>query len=344
VIPSTPDEVTADWLTGALGADVADVERLDEHSGTTGRLRVGLTYAGEADGPASVFVKLPPFEESQQRLVAATDMGRREARWYEGPAREAPLRIPRCFFAAHGEERTEYVMVLEDLAAEGATFTNRLESGAEEHGRQVVESLGRLHAHFWEDPRFDDELSWLQPAMRGKKGAEFVALAMERLGGDFPPVFTELCRLYIDHADAIAELWDEGERTLIHGDTHAGNQFVDDGVVGLYDWAVISRSPGIRDVAIYLGNSVPTEVRRANEQGWLAAYRQVLVDGGVEAPSASDLRDRYRRCVLYAWIAAATTLAMGSRWQPVEVGRLGTERATQTCADLDTVGAFRDVL
>jgi len=70
----------------------------------------------------------------------------------------------------------------------------------------------------------------------------------------------------------------------------------------------------------------------------------VLVDTGVDAPAFDLLWDRYRRCVLYAWIAAATTLAMGSRWQPVEVGVLGTTRATQTCADLDTVGAFREVL
>jgi hypothetical protein len=345
-IPDRPDAITPAWMTQALAASLPDVavtrvEVLDQHSGTTGRLRLGLEHAPGHDGPASVFVKLPPFDESQRKLVAATDMGRREARWYAGPAQEAPLRIPGCWFAAHGDDRTEYVMVLEDLAAAGCTFTNRLEPGAEGHGRQVVESLGRLHAHFWETPRFAHELSWVQPAMRGRKGAEFVALALERLGDDFPPVFTDLCRLYIDHQEAITELWDEGEQTLIHGDTHAGNQFVDAGVVGFYDWAVISRSPGIRDVAIYLGNSCPTEVRQAEEEGWLRAYRQVLVDAGVDAPPFEVLWDRYRRCVLYAWIAASTTLAMGSRWQPVEVGRLGTTRATQTCADLDTVDAIR---
>ena len=339
--PTDAAEVTPEWLTEALGTEVAAVEVLDQHAGTTGRLRLGLT---SADGPDSVFVKLPPPDESQRKLVAATDMGRREARWYEGPAAEAPLRVPRCFHAAHGEERTEYVMVLEDLAAAGCTFTDRQQTGAEQHGRQVVESLAALHAHFWEDPRFEDGLSWVQPPMRGRKGAEFVAMARDKLGADFPPVFTELCDLYVEHHEAITELWDEGERTLIHGDTHAGNQFVDGDRVGLYDWAVISRAPGIRDVAVYLGNSVPTEVRQGEQEGWLRRYRQVLVDAGVDAPPADVLWDRYRRCMLYAWIAASTTLAMGSRWQPVEVGVLGTTRATRTCADLDTVGAFRDVL
>jgi hypothetical protein len=48
--------------------------------------------------------------------------------------------------------------------------------------------------------------------------------------------------------------------------------------------------------------------------------------------------------VLYAWITATTTASMGSRWQPVEVGMVGMTRATVTCADLETVDAFRAVL
>ncbi len=217
-----------------------------------------------------MFVKLAPDGEAQQKLVAATDMGRKEARFYAELAAEVPVRVPACYFSAHGEERTEYVMVLEDLEAAGCRFTSREDSGADEHGGKVVEALARLHAHFWEDPRFDDELAWIPTAMRGKRGAQFVQSALEQFGDDMPPAFTDLCRLYIDHDDEIVELWDEGESTLVHGDTHAGNQFVDGDEVGFYDWAVISRSPGIRDIAMYLGNSVPTEVRQA-EQDELAA-------------------------------------------------------------------------
>jgi hypothetical protein len=109
--PIRPDEITPDWLNRALSArlpdmDVARVEVLDQHSGTTGRVRLGLHHAAGSAGPASVFVKLPPFDESQRKLVAATDMGRREARFYAGPATEVPMRIPRSYFAAAGDERT----------------------------------------------------------------------------------------------------------------------------------------------------------------------------------------------------------------------------------------------
>jgi hypothetical protein len=347
--PDTPDALTPEWLSAALadafpGAEVAGVEVLERHSGTTGRIRLGLSYAAGAEGPGSVFVKLPPFDESQRRLVASTDMGRREARFYAGPAHEAPLRIPEPYHAAAGDEPTEYVMVLEDLRAADCSFSTRLESPEDDHGGKLIEGLARLHAQFWDDARFDGEWAWLRPAMRGAFGARLVESARDQFADDQPPVFRELCDLYARHHAEITELWDEGEQTLIHGDTHAGNQFGDGGKVGLYDWAVISRSPGIRDVAIYLGNSCPTELRRSEQDGWLRRYHRVLAEAGVAAPPLTTLWDRYRRCVLYAWVAATTTAAMGSKWQPIEVGMLGMTRATAACADLDTLGGLRERL
>ncbi len=130
----------------------------------------------------------------------------------------------------------------------------------------------------------------------------------------------------------------------MHGDTHAGNHFVDGSSVGLYDWAVISRSPGVRDLSIYLGNSVPTDLRRAQQDTWLRAYHRVLVEAGVDAPSFDELWLRFRRGVLYSWVGATTTAAMGSKWQPFEVAKLGMDRATASCADLETIDAIRAAL
>ena len=78
-IPEGPESVTAAWLTGALrttipDAEVTAVHVLDQHSGTTGRLRLALEHAPGAHGPETVFVKLAPDTESQRKLVAAMDM------------------------------------------------------------------------------------------------------------------------------------------------------------------------------------------------------------------------------------------------------------------------------
>ncbi len=347
--PESPEAVTANWMTRALvdafpGAEVSGLRVLDQHSGTTGRIRVGLTYSSSVVGPESVFVKLPPFDESQRQLVAMTDMGRTEARFYDGPATETPIRVPKAYFAAHGEDRAQYVVVLEDLEASGCFFANRLEPLTDDQGEQLMGGLAGLHAHFWDDARFSDELSWVMPPMRGELGARLIEKAREKFADEFGPVFEELCRLYSDNHEAICDVWDDGPKTLIHGDCHTGNQFLDGDDVGLYDWAVLSRSPGIRDVAIYLGNSCPTELRRANQDRWLRVYHGALVAAGVDAPSIDDLWHAYRRTVLYGWVAATTTASMGDTWQPIEVGMAGMARATQACADLDTVDTLREVL
>jgi hypothetical protein len=347
--PESPEGLTPEWLTQALaphypGARVTSVSIAERHSGTTGRARLQLGYADGTSGPASVFVKLPPFTDSQRQLVAMTDMGRQEARFYARLAAQTPVRIPRAYFSAHGEQPTDYVMVLEDLQAGGCTFPSLLDAHAAEYGDRLIVALARLHARFWNDQRFVDELRWVKPIRSNPLGAQLIESALAQFGKDFPEVFTDLAHLYMEHWERITVLWSEGEQTLIHGDTHAGNQFVDGDTIGLYDWAVISRSPGIRDIAIYLGNSCPTDLRRQRQVEWIRLYHRTLVEAGVDAPSYEQLWLRYRLGVLYAWVAATTTAAMGSTWQPIEVAMQGMRISTTACEDLQTLTAFREAL
>ncbi len=348
-LPDRPDKITAEWLTQALttshpDVEVSRVEILDKHSGTTGRTKLGVSYASGERGPATVFVKLPPFIAQQRELVATTDMGRKEARFYAGPAAEVRMRIPRAYFAAFGDEPTEYIMVLEDLDASGCIFASRHQPHAEEFGEQLIESLANLHVQFWNDPRFNDELSWLRPPFASAMGAQLVDSARQQFEADFPPVFGELARLFVEHHERIRELWLDGEHTIVHGDTHAGNQFIDGDKIGLYDWAVVSKYPGMRDIANYMGNSCPTDLRRREGDRWLRKYHQVLVDGGVDTPTFDVLYDRYRIGVLYSLVSSSTTAAMGDRWQPTDVSMRGMTSAIDTCADLDTIGAIREAL
>jgi hypothetical protein len=89
----------------------------------------------------------------------------------------------------------------------------------------------------------------------------------------------------------------------------------------------------MRDVAYVLCNSVPTELRRAHERDWITAYCRTLAGGGVSLdPDAAW--EQYRLFAIYSWIAATTTLAMGSKWQPERIGLAATERTTQALEDL----------
>src|SRR4029079_436452 len=86
-------DVTPAWMGEALGREVAAVTVLDQHSGTTGRARVGVEYAGDA-GPETVFVKLAPFDPQQRDFVAQVGLGIAEARFYRELAPEVPVRSP----------------------------------------------------------------------------------------------------------------------------------------------------------------------------------------------------------------------------------------------------------
>jgi len=85
-------------------------------------------------------------------------------------------------------------------------------------------------------------------------------------------------------------------------------------------------------------------VRRAEQDDWLRRYQRGLNDAGVDAPQIDVLWRQLRHAVLYAWVAATTTAAVGGLWQPVEVGMSAMRGATQACADLDTLEAFRESL
>src|SRR6185369_16885436 len=80
VLPVEVDDLTPEWMSDAMDTDVTSVTVLDRHSGTTGRAHLALT--GDPRLPATVFVKLAPFDERQRRFVNVQGMGVVEARLY----------------------------------------------------------------------------------------------------------------------------------------------------------------------------------------------------------------------------------------------------------------------
>jgi aminoglycoside phosphotransferase (APT) family kinase protein len=149
--------------------------------------------------------------------------------------------------------------------------------------------------------------------------------------------------LYIERSGDIIALYGEGEQTLIHGDNHCGNLFVDNGRTGFYDWAVACRSPGVRDVAYFLCNSLPVETRRSEQDSLLARYCNALIGRGWTL-DADTVQRQYRLFAVYSWVAAVSTAAMGSRWQPVEVTRPALLSTTAAIDDLDVVGLLNERL
>lgn len=348
----TPTTLTALLSVRAPGARVDTVDVLDAHSGTTGRARLAITTSGSDRLPPTVFVKLEPFDPRQRAFVRAGGIGANEARLYRDVADELPMRIP-GILAAAVDDAGGYVTVMEDLVATGCTFPGPSDAAIADHARATVDGLGALHARFWESPRFAADLGWV-PARAGfgadsgrseqsiRGAGHFVRRALEQIGADQPEVFRSVGDLYASRTGAVLDAWDAGPRTLIHGDPHSGNNLFVDGVtIGFLDWGMVSRSPGLRDVAYFCCNSLPTDVRRSLETELLDRYLAILGRAGVVLDRATAW-EQYRMFSVYSWVSAVSTVSVGSRWQPEARAVAAMDRTTAALDDLDALGALTD--
>ncbi|MEO2168924.1 MAG: aminoglycoside phosphotransferase family protein, partial [bacterium] len=339
-LPVVPEEITTQWLTSVVAGRYRDararkIEVVDAHSGTTGRAQIRVDWQGMDTPAASLFVKLPPTNEISRQMVLATGMGRREARFYQHVAAAVPVRVPQPLFAQASDDGAEYIMLLEDLSVGGCTFPGAKHPDLINYAGSLMRSLGRLHAHYRTTGDAPAELAFIEGPMHNDWGRILVESALEQFASAMPAEFGELGRLYLDANEGFQAILEEGVPTLIHGDPHLGNLFVDGNEVGFLDWACACRSNGVRDVAYFSCNSLPTTMRREHEGELLALYRDSLAAGGVVL-DAVDIREDYRRYAAYAWLAAVTTLAAGDRMQSIEVGRRATVRANTALCDLGT--------
>ena len=348
-IPQSPEAISPELVGRALsarypGAEAASVEVIDAHSGTTGRARLRVRWKHAAGAPETIFAKLAPTDGIQREMVIATDMGRREARFYAGPARDMPVRVAAPYHAVWSDDGTAYLMLIEDLAASGCRFPSWKDERLQAHAGATMDTLARLHAGFHESPRFAGDLSWIEPPMRHAVGPLLVRSAVEQFGAEMPASFHALATIYLDHTDALSDSLDSGPQTLIHGDSHLGNLFLDGAEIGMLDWACTARAPGLRDVSYFLCNSIPSEMRRAEEKALLRRYLAGLAAAGAPAADFDDAFHQYRRLAVCSWVAATVTAAAGSRMQALEIGMRSMQRSTEAIDDLETPALLREEL
>lgn len=344
LIPNELSQLSSEWLSDALRTPVASVTVVDAHAGTTGRAALELEYGEAVDLPRRLFVKLPPTDELQRMFVTSSGMGKREARFYASLSAEIPVRLPRSYFAASDEAGESYIMLLEHLAEAGCTFQNASTRYSLDYIRQVLDAFALLHAKFWDSPRFATDLAWLQPPLQHEIAVQLIQLSLEQHAATMPPVFRAMGELYLEHANAIHQLWLRGTPTVIHGDVHDANLFYDAGKPGFLDWAMVARGPAMRDTGYFLAGTLTPHDQRESGSELMDYYRKQLLAHGAPAPSTQELWQQYQWHAAYVWVGAAVTLAMGDAWQPVNYVKASLERLHAAMDLLGSVDALRDAL
>src|SRR5205823_1812642 len=90
--------------------------------------------------------------------------------------------------------------------------------------------------------------------------------------------------------------------TVIHGDMHVGNTFLDaTGRPALLDWQLVQRGHWSIDVGYHIASALEPEQRAVAERDLLAHYLDRLAAEGVSPPSFETAWNEYRRGIAYGF-------------------------------------------
>jgi hypothetical protein len=352
-VPSSWDEVRADWMTAALardfpGAVVGEVSVAMRDDGTNRRARLALTYTADGPtGPPTVFVKA--VDPEHRELIKLTSGLLHEPRLFTSHV-DLPLEHPRVFAAAIDEVAEDFVLVMEDLTARDADPRDATRPLTVEQAAAGVRGLASLHGRFWGERLARPGLDWLEPFVEWD-GMQYAPLpaALERLGDDAP---ASVHALSIE--DLIEGIWKPfvatltgpsgGVPTLLHGDAHVGNTYLlPTGELGFLDWQVARRGNFSLDLGYFLQGAVTTEDRRAHERDLLAVYREALELPAAELPSADEIWLRYRASVAHGLTLWLATASAGELWQRPDIALALAQRYSAAYDDLQTADALGEL-
>ena len=249
------------------------------------------------------------------------------------------LEAPVALGARYDPISKRFMVIMEDLGLRGAKFALQSDEPNVTHTQAVLDTLAKLHAMFWQSPRFKTDLLYLPTHVEGamedlmhttvRKGIQDelgkVVVKREllgRLGMTEDEMFwaTESVKL---HQSKLPQ-------TLVHGDTHFGNTYyLPDGKRGLADWQICVRGYAMHDVSYLINTSLSIELRRQHERELIAFYRDRLCHYGVANPPDLDtLWTEFRIGTLwtfyYGWLTAAVP---SYGWELMTVALLRTSAA-----------------
>ena len=147
-LPLAEEDLTPEFLGQALGHDIASLGPSGAIRGTGTKLFFDVTYTdADSDGPASICVK-GGFGE-QVRSFGVAEAYVLEAIFYGDIAARTTLRLPTCYYAAIDDQRTQGIVILEDLRGTGYTFGEPTQPWTPEAVAAGLEQQAMWHAATW---------------------------------------------------------------------------------------------------------------------------------------------------------------------------------------------------
>lgn len=320
-VPPTMNEVTPEWLTGALRegghigeATVVAIEStaIGEGVGFLGELRrIEMRYDREAAGaPASLIAKVPTAFPEARAVGMQFRYYERENRFYDEVAPHIALRIPRAYYTGTDTEAGNFVLLMEDLTGL-AELGDQLAGCDIATAEMVVRELAKFHAAWWNNPkvralewmpRVNDPLQLFAGELYQAAWPAFVEIwghtlpaklleAGERLGPAWTPIMNDFAKgaEFISHTDFRLD-------NMLFGKPGTEAELV------VIDWQLCVRGGGLYDLGYFVSQSLPVELRRKAERDLIRLYHETLCAHGVTDYPFERCWDDYRIAVLVALI------------------------------------------
>ena len=361
VFPSEVERLTPEVLSAALvsrapGVIVEEVNIVatklcgDGLASTADRVVMDLTYRpGTSQGlPRRLILKTMLASPR-----APTAMYLNEVRFYRDIRHELDIESPMAFASQFDRTTGRFGLLLEDLTEREARFPSALDPVSLDEVRSVLGHLARLHAQFWNSPRFESDLIWVATPVSGGMFDVFDMIGLDLIedqvsrhpfkadliapiGRSLPKMWELLWRVQARHS--------LGPTTLLHGDPHLGNTYLLPGSRGgLLDWQLMMRGSWAHDVTYLLVTALEPEVRRAHQDDLLNEYLDLLGSAGVgEVPSSSEAFEQYRMAALWGLVIGWLICPPENYGEPTTAANI--IRTVTAVRDLETIAAIEGTL
>ena len=297
--PLHPEEITPEWVTYALSeggvltnSQVVSVDKkiLGEGVGLLSSVvKVSIKYDSKEPGtPDSVVVKMEPEEEWSKDFNEELSSFQREIRFYREVAQEAPIRLPKFYYAV--DEPPAYSLVLEDLSH--YTPGDQVVGMHQSQVLDTVVEIARLQAKYWNN--YDlEKLSWMPRRNNvsdnfSENWLSFVENYSQLISKDAIVLGDKLS----NHIEWKNDEIEKRPLTLVHADLREDNLlFAPEGSaqgVLIIDWQLTIRNIGAADVARLMGGSEIPKERKGHQFEILRKWYDTLISEGVSNYSWDD--------------------------------------------------------
>ncbi|MFX1457601.1 MAG: phosphotransferase [Promethearchaeota archaeon] len=255
-------------------------------------VRLTLTYDNaSSELPSTMIVKMPMGFRGV--VNSPHNFYRREIEFYKEIAPRSKIRVPEVIYSNYDLAANRYILILEDCSK--YKVVNQLEGLNIEQIKQVIKSIAKFHARWW-DAQELISWDWL-PKPKGEYILSFVELY--RNAWDFATRSEEFLAALPEGCQKIGQKiyeqmpWiinsdPDHNLTITHYDLRAENIFFDDknteDPIILIDWGTAIVSTGIMDIAYLLTGSVKPKLRRKIEKEIILFYMNQLEENGLKIP------------------------------------------------------------